>query len=821
MQSFPNPYARYVGFASTTMPSEILLSATLSRAKMSGTDPIFTRERAVPERNHRLDLVSAGLAVVALFLAISLASFDPADPPSDHVYPPNATVRNACGRVGAWIASPLVELLGIASFGVIGWTVLASLALALRLPRGVVARQAIGGTALLFAVAAGADRLQTSTGFETIAGAGGTVGFFLANHLHDNLSHAGSGLLLASVGLLGSVLILGSYAYVLLGAMKRSAGRGARGMHAGLMGAIAWLRRPRPVDEPETNLEEIDAEESKETLEEEGDDESEESDELDESVEEELEDEEETVPIVRTGFDQVVMAKEQEEEPEKVVEKIHKNFKLPSLDNLDDQQPFELDEHESEIRERAKLLERTFLEFEMKVKVVQIDTGPVVTQYEIELEPGLRARRVIALSDDIAIALKASSVRIVAPLPGKNTVGIEVPNARRAKVGLKEVMLKSQSMMGSIRLPMFLGKDVKGLPMVNDLASMPHLLIAGRTGTGKSVCLNTLILSILMTKTPEQVKMLMIDPKMVELSLYKSIPHLMHPVVTDMKKAEAILAWAVEKMEERYALLARVGVRHIDSYNALPYEQILQRLGLEEATEEDRIPKHMPYILIFADEMADLMMTAAKEVEAHIIRLAQKSRAVGIHLILATQKPTVDVITGLIKSNLPARIAFQVASRTDSRVVLDEMGADKLLGNGDMLFLSPGTSKITRAQGTFVSDEEVNRVVEYLSTQARPQFSQELMNVASAPRGEAGQTTLPNRDDMYEAAVEVIVREQRGSVSLIQRALGLGYGRAARLIDYMAEDGIVGDYNGSQAREVLVKPDQWDEFRRSRFARAS
>ncbi len=692
----------------------------------------------------------------------------------------------------------------------VGLAVLGCVALILRLSRGTLIRQSIGCAGLTLSASAGADRISTETGYETMAGSGGTLGSVLYGTLNENLSHLGTGILLGSIATLGMALVLGSYWYVLIDAMKKGAGRGARGMQSGLMGAIAWLRRPRTSPEAEAEAEAEEAEGEEEAVD------------VDEESEEEVDEEEEVVPIVRTGFDQPTFEQEESEEREEepVATPVRKSFKLPSLDNLDDPEPFELDEHEAEIRERAKLLEKTFLEFEMKVRVVQIDTGPVVTQYEIELEPGLRARRVIALSDDIAIALKASSVRIVAPLPGKNTVGIEVPNARRAKVGLKEVMVKSQPTSGSMRLPMFLGKDVKGLPMVNDLASMPHLLIAGRTGTGKSVCLNTLILSILMTKTPEQVKMLMIDPKMVELSLYKSIPHLMHPVVTDMKKAEAILAWAVEKMEERYALLARVGVRHIDSYNALPFETILQRLGVDEAVEEDRIPRHMPYILIFADEMADLMMTAAKEVEAHIIRLAQKSRAVGIHLILATQKPTVDVITGLIKSNLPARIAFQVASRTDSRVVLDEMGADKLLGNGDMLFLSPGTSKITRAQGTFVSDAEVNRIVEYLSTQARPQFSEELMKAASAPRGEAGQTTLPNRDDMYEAAVEVVVREQRGSVSLIQRALGLGYGRAARLIDYMAEDGIVGDYNGSQAREVLVKPDQWDDFRRTRFAKA-
>src|SRR5690606_3529877 len=341
-----------------------------------------------------------------------------------------------------------------------------------------------------------------------------------------------------------------------------------------------------------------------------------------------------------------------------------------------------------------------------------------------------------------------------------------------------------------------------------DLATLPHLLIAGRTGTGKSVCLNSIITSMIMTRRPDEVRMLMIDPKMVELSPYKTLPHLMHPVVTDMKKAEAILAWAVEKMEERYALLARAGVRHATVYNQLGEEELMNRLQPETDEERANIPLNLPFIVIVADEMADLMMTAGKEVEQHIIRLAQKSRAVGIHLILATQKPTVDVITGLIKSNLPARIAFQVASRTDSRVVLDEMGADKLLGNGDMLFLQPGTSTILRGQGTYLSDDEINRVLEFVGTNEQ-QFVTELVQLKPASAGEGNAERLKNRDELYEQAIDVVIREGRGSVSLLQRALGIGYGRAARLIDFMAEDGIVGEYNGSQAREVLVTLEQW------------
>ena len=366
------------------------------------------------------------------------------------------------------------------------------------------------------------------------------------------------------------------------------------------------------------------------------------------------------------------------------------DYELPPLDLLLPNEDVCYEEHEKEVRRKAKILEKTFKDFGFNVRVVEIETGPVIAQYEVELEAGLRLSKITGLADDLAIALRVPSVRIVAPIPGKNTVGIEVPNENRQLVRLREVIEETNGRAKRMKIPIYLGKDVAGNPMVVDLTTLPHLLIAGRTGTGKSVCLNSIIVSMLMTRGPDEVRMLMIDPKMVELSGYRKLPHLMHPVVTDMRKAEAILAWAVDKMEERYQLLSRAGVRHLSVYNQLGDEELRERIRPESDDEWRQIPRHLPYIVIVADELADLMMTAGKEVEQHIIRLAQKSRAVGIHLILATQKPTVDVITGLIKSNLPARIAFQVASRTDSRVVLDEMGADKLLGNGDMLFLLAG-----------------------------------------------------------------------------------------------------------------------------------
>ncbi|HJZ90291.1 MAG TPA: DNA translocase FtsK [Gemmataceae bacterium] len=496
--------------------------------------------------------------------------------------------------------------------------------------------------------------------------------------------------------------------------------------------------------------------------------------------------------------------------------KLRLSYELPPLKLLDEPAAVQ-GEDERHLRDVAALLEKTFADFGLTIKVVGIHTGPVVTQYEIALETGLRVSRVTSLSDDLALNLKVPSVRIVAPLPGRNTVGIEVPNEHRAVVRLKELIAAAGAKVAKARLPLLLGKDSEGRPLVYDLAEMPHLLIAGRTGTGKSVCLNSIILSLLLTRTPDECRLLMIDPKQVELAEYGKLPHLMHPVVTDNTKAEAILAWAVDKMEERYELMRKARVRNIAGYNELGRAEVLKRVKPQDPNDADLLPDRLPYIVIIVDEVGDLMMAMKKEVEGHIIRLAQKSRAAGIHLILTTQRPTVDVITGLIKSNLPARICFQVADRSNSRVVLDEVGAEKLLGKGDMLFLQPNTSTIVRAQGSYASDDEILRVVGRLEVET-PEFDSELLNLEHRSEGDGGESPAPGgglkkRDPLYEQAVEVVVREGRGSVSLLQRALGIGYGRSARLIDFMAEDGIVGTYNGAQARDVLISPEQWEQMR--------
>jgi S-DNA-T family DNA segregation ATPase FtsK/SpoIIIE len=499
----------------------------------------------------------------------------------------------------------------------------------------------------------------------------------------------------------------------------------------------------------------------------------------------------------------------------------HDEYELPPLTLLNDPEPYPVEDHQQKLREMAALLEKTCQDFGINIKVVGIHTGPVITQYEVALETGLRLNKVTTLADDLALNLRVPSVRVVAPLPGRNTVGIEVPNEVRQTVRLKEVVaaLAASPKVAKYKLPLFIGKDVEGRPLAFDLAAMPHLLIAGRTGTGKSVCLNAIIISLLLTRRPDEARLILIDPKKVELSDYAHIPHLMTPVVKDVKKAEAILAWAVDKMEERYEWLHRARVRNIASYNDLPFEEVVRRVNPDGEDELRNIPRKMPYIVIVIDEVADLIMQMKKEIESSIILLAQKSRAAGIHLILATQKPTVDVITGLIKSNLPARICFQVNSRSDSAVVLDEKGAEKLLGMGDMLLLQQGV--MLRAQGAFVDDREIERVVTAIATDT-PNYDSELLNLRTRDQKEPGETgggelgeRLRDRDPLYEQAVEIVIREQRGSTSLLQRALGIGYGKASRFIDFMAEDGIVGPYNGSNARQVLVTPEEWEGRRRA------
>jgi len=452
--------------------------------------------------------------------------------------------------------------------------------------------------------------------------------------------------------------------------------------------------------------------------------------------------------------------------------------------------------------ENSAAIEQRLASFKIDAKVVAASVGPAVTQYEVSLGEGVRVGKIVQFEPDLAAALRSVSVRVVAPIPGKDTVGIEVPNKRRQMVLMRELLDRFGS-SPDMAIPLFLGKDVAGAPIVEDLARMPHLLIAGTTGSGKSVCINVILLSILMTRTPQQVRLILIDPKMVELQSYKQIPHLACDVVTNMKKAPAVLEWAVEEMERRYEMLSKVGTTNIANFNAMGQAKIEERLErpIEPADAQ------LSYIVLVIDEFADLMASAQKDVEESIQRLAQKSRAVGLHVILATQRPSANVITGVIKANLPAQIAFKVSRKLDSRVILDANGAEKLLGHGDMLFVSTSKNQLIRAQGAYVTEDEVHSVVAHIAENGpQPGVIPALVQTETAQKRGFAQ-----KDDQYEAAVEVILSQQRGSATLIQRALSVGYTRATRLLEMMEEDGLVGPFCGSKSRDVLMTVEEWQE----------
>lgn len=484
---------------------------------------------------------------------------------------------------------------------------------------------------------------------------------------------------------------------------------------------------------------------------------------------------------------------------------------LLPIDLLDERSDPGNAEDEESLKKRAEVLEDALAQFKVVAEVVGFETGPSITMYELELSPGTKVSKIAALSDDLAMALKAPSVRVVAPLPGKSTVGIEVPNRMRKNVRLRELLEIIQE--GKINLdnnaiPLPLGRDITGYPVYCDLTGMPHLLIAGTTGSGKSICLNSLILSILFLRSRKDLKLLLVDPKLVEFSPFKDIPHLISPVVTDVKEAQAVLEWAVNKMDERYGLLARAGVRNIAEYNKLGESGLKKKLGADGQIDPEL--HHLPYIVIIIDELADLMMVSSKKVENAVIRLSQKSRAVGIHLIVSTQRPSVDVVTGLIKSNLPARISFLVASKVDSRTVLDQNGAEKLLGEGDMLFMPPGTSELIRVQGTYTSDQEVERVVGFLKRQAHPEFSTELREwKLEAKRDD-------RHDPVYNEAVQAALEAGKCNEKLLQEKLHVTYPQAVKLLDQMIEDGIVGECKEGTYREVLINPEDWESAGRQK-----
>ena len=460
------------------------------------------------------------------------------------------------------------------------------------------------------------------------------------------------------------------------------------------------------------------------------------------------------------------------------------SFKIPPIKLLDDPVKIENQLDEESYKTQSKFLENVLLDFSISGEIKRVSAGPVVTLYEFEPTAGIKTSKIINLSEDIARNTSSISTR-VATVPGKSTIGIEIPNKVRENVALKEIISSKEFNNKDIKIPITLGKSISGFPIVGDLVSMPHLLIAGTTGSGKSVCINTLILSILYRHKPEDCKLIMIDPKMLELSIYQGIPHLLTPVITEPKKATTALKWVVKEMEKRYREMTEIGVRNISGFN-------------DKASSESK--KKMPYIVVIVDEMADLMMIAGKEIENYIQRLAQMARAAGIHIVMATQRPSVDVITGTIKANFPTRISFQVTSKIDSRTILGEQGAELLLGNGDMLFMS-SASRIIRIHGPYVSEKEIERVSTFLRLQGSPTYIEEVTRIEEQENDEVVLNS-EGKDELYNKAVEIIKTEGKASTSFLQRKLGIGYNRAARIIDQMEEEKIISPANHVGKREI-------------------
>ena len=472
-------------------------------------------------------------------------------------------------------------------------------------------------------------------------------------------------------------------------------------------------------------------------------------------------------------------------------------YKFPSLDLLDSPPPTEERQMKEDLTASSAILEETLRDFGIDVRVSQVEKGPVITRYELDPAPGVKVNKITVLSDDIALAMKAQSVRIIAPIPGKSRVGVEVPNSTASLVFLREVLTSDEFQGAKSKLTLALGKDTAGMPVVCDLAKMPHMLIAGTTGAGKTVCVNSIILSMLYNASPDELKFILVDPKMVEMAMFNRLPHLICPVITNAKKASGALSWLVNEMETRYKILAKVTSRNIAIFN--------QKAKEGQFKDDPDVPDGLPYIVLVIDELADLMAVASNEIESAITRLAQLSRAVGIHIILATQRPSVDVITGVIKANFPARISFKVASKVDSRTVLDANGADKLLGRGDMLFMEPSVSKPTRAQSSLVSDKEIERVMDFIASQRGMEFDEGISK--QQEKKSFGKSS--DKDELFDDAVQLIMESGQASVSILQRRLRLSYTRAARIIDSMEAESLIGPYCGSKPREILVDREEY------------
>jgi S-DNA-T family DNA segregation ATPase FtsK/SpoIIIE len=736
------------------------------------------------------------LGAAGLFVLVALISFN-ADDLSFNTFSTESGVHNFGGRLGAQVADLLLQFFGVAGYIIAG----AMLYTAYRLLRfkelKITVYKVIAFFGLMVSVSAlFAFNIEFTTLFGQRVPTGGAIGYKTAAMLKGLLGVAGALLLLLPV-LAASITIMSRFSFVLfadwwINAMgdRWARYREKKALNREIMKDI----RVKDPDKPEPVIKPVQV----------------------------------NIPVPPKSV------KKEKQESDKLkpqqelfdFAKSEDGFRTPPLSLLDAPQASNRKVDKEVLTMNARLLEKKLRDFGVDGEVVEICPGPVVTMYEFAPGPGIKVSKIAGLADDLSMALQALSIRIVAPIPGKGVVGIELPNRDREMVALKEIFTSEDFQKGKYKLPLALGKDIAGLPLVTDLAKMPHLLVAGATGSGKSVSINTMILSLLYTYTPKDVRIIMVDPKMLELSVYDGIPHLLLPVVTNPKKASISLRWAVEEMGRRYRLMADKGVRNIDSYNKTleKQEKEIEELKAQDIIVVDEVVEpetddaaiqafldkeeelehgHLPYIVVIVDELADLMMVAGREIEESIARLAQMARAAGIHLILATQRPSVDVITGLIKANFPARVSFQVSSKIDSRTILDCNGAESLLGAGDMLFLPPGTSKLQRSHGAFVSDAEVQRVVDFLKKQGKPIYDKRILEVKVGD--DKSSSDDEELDERYDDAVALVAEAKQASISMIQRRLRIGYNRAARIIEKMEQEGIVGPSDGtSKPREVFI-----------------
>jgi S-DNA-T family DNA segregation ATPase FtsK/SpoIIIE len=741
--------------------------------------------------------------LVGLALLLSLVSYFPEDP-SWNTAAGALHARNLIGKSGAYTADVIYQLLGLLAFSIPAIVVWIAWSWVRRRPVEAPVAKGLGAALLVFGGAAALSLGPHWTLFGGAVSPGGMVGLLLADALLAGFNLTGAILVTCASLLVGLYLTtqfrLSHAAFVL-------------GIPGRVFAPVRRLWRPRPKkkaaapparsvvdEEPEV----ADAEEPP----------------FEPDAEIPIRTIEDLPPssglrsdpvFVQPLRDEPVRQRPQAAERPAAAKK---QFELPSTELLNEI-PGRNSFDEEELKQIAARIKSKFEEFNVLGSVVQINPGPVVTTFEFKPEAGIKYNRITALSEDLCLGLQAESI-LIERIPGKPTVGIEVPNARRELIALRQILESDEFLSSQSRLTIPLGKDISGRIKVSPLEAMPHLLIAGSTGSGKSVMLNTLIMSVLFKATPDDVRMILVDPKRLELGLYEGIPHLLTPVITDAKKATNALRNAVLEMERRLRLLASQGVRNIEQFNRKVRQLRNEPIPLfEDSIESAEELEELPYILILIDELADLMMVEGHNVEQSVTRLAQMARAVGMHLVLATQRPSVDVITGLIKANFPARISFRVATRVDSRTVLDVMGAEHLLGKGDMLHLPPGSSRLTRMHAALVTETEINRVVEFWRAQATPDYDQSFL-IAPPEEAEDQDGAQPDEfsgeeDPLYRDAVRVVLEMGKASTSTLQRRLRLGYGRAARILDMMQRDGIIGPPDGSKPREVLKRPDWLDE----------